>query len=539
MIRPSLRSRARYTVFIFSMLLLFGCANQKSQVKNKEVTFPKVNQNKISLKPLERPLLRADFSTLAKKEHRKFDLVLRKAPLGEVLRTLLRERGYNLVFGKDVPVDEPVTVELRKVTLFQALDVLSKSLGFVYVVDGNTVWIMRGDIGTEIFKLGLLNISRGMQVSSSISSGTTGTEEGASSGSFSVQVFAANKLSVWNDVGCNICSLIGLTCSKSTGGLGSVVELCSSGKKFVAINRSTGHVIVTAEKIELKRVEEYIKSVKASLDKQVVLDVKIAEVELKKGLQIGIDWQKVFNNVFRSKYSVTFHQLSQPTSEISPVTPYFTMTVSSSITARDPFNMVVRALEQYGTVNVISSPRLAVVNNQGAVIKVGEDMRFVTDVSSTTNTETNTIGCDVDTETFFVGVSLSLVPYVDEKGVITIYVHPNVTELKDVRTFRSECGDVPVEEPEFYVREMDTVVKLMDGETLIIGGLIERRNSTTKYKTPLFSDIPLVGNLFTRHEKTSGRTELFVFITPHVIYNPYAPKASIGSYVNADIVGTR
>ena len=492
--------------------------------------------------------MRADLSTIGSKQKKnKVDLVLREAPLGEVLRVLLREGGYNVVFGRDVPVNEPVNVELKKVTVFEALDILSKNYDFAYVVDGNTVWIVKGDMGTKIFKFGILNISRSMQVSSSISSGKTSEE---SAGSFSVQASVANQLSIWEDVGCNICALIGLSCSAGAGGgttqgvvesAGGVVEVCSSGGKLVTINRSTGHIIVSAQRVELKKVEEYVKSVESSLNKQVVLDVKIAEVALKKGLQTGVDWQKVFGNIFQSGYSLTWHQNTQALNT-GPVAPFFSFQVSSSPTARDPFSMVVNALEQYGRVNIISSPRLAVVNNQGAIIKVGEDIRFVTDVSSTTNTETNTVGCDVDTETFFVGVSLSLVPYVDEKGMITIYVHPNITELKDIRTFISECGNVPVEEPEFYVREMDTIVKLMDGETLIIGGLIESRSRNQMYGTLGLSKVPLLGGLFSRRDKSEQKTELFIFITPHVIYNPYATgkRDDNGvSWSNVDVIGTR
>ncbi len=101
-----------------------------------------------------------------------------------------------------------------------------------------------------------------------------------------------------------------------------------------------------------------------------------------------------------------------------------------------------------------------------------------------------------------------------------MFVHPNITELKDVRTFRSECGDVPIEEPEFSVREMDTVVKVKDGNTLIIGGLIKNNLKSSNYQTPLLGDIPGLGYLFSRRETERVRTELFIFITPHVIYSP-------------------
>ena len=518
------------------LVLVVACASaHREAVKG---SFPPVPSHKLSLRRLEKPVMRADLSTLSERGGKRFSLVLRGAPLGEVLRSLSRERGYNLVLGRGVPVDAPVTVELRDVTFSQALDVLSKSMGFAYVIDGNTLWVVKSQIDTEVFKLGVVNILRRMTVSSSISSGgSTGGEE-STGGTLSTDVSVASSFNLWTDIGCNLCVLIGLSC-KGGGPGGGVVELCSNGEKFVAINRSTGHVIVTAQKVELERVRRYLKSVASSLEKQVVMDVRIAEVELSRGLQLGVDWSKVFNNVFKSKYSVSFGQVSTPVGEMSPIPGFFSMGISARPEARDPFNLAVRALKKYGRVRVLSAPRIAVVNNQGAVIKVGEDLHFVTDVSSTTNTETNTIGCDVDTETYFVGVSLSLVPYVDEEGIVTLYVHPNVTELRDVRTFRSECGDVPVEEPEFSVREMDTVVKVKDGDTLVIGGLIKTSYKSQDYRTPVLGDIPGLGYLFSRKERERVRTELFIFITPHVIYNPQ-PVRSVGAVLSGgrvDVVG--
>ncbi len=547
--RCLLRLRVRFIKSISEiliLLLLLACASNTPEVVKRELekkpVMPQVQSNKPPLSLLVRPVLKADMSTLAEKRGgKRFDLVLRDAPLGEVLRTLARERGYNIVFGSGVSVHDTVSVELRQVTFDQALEILSKSAGFAYVIDGNTVWIVKNQIETEVFKLDVVNLTRKMGVSSSVSSGGgSSSSEGSTGGTFSVDVSVANSFTVWQDVGCNLCVLEGLSCSSSTGGKGAstVVQLCSDGGRFVAINRSTGHIIVTAEKIQLQRIRQYMNSVISSLNKQVVLDVRIAEVELSDEFKLGIDWSKVFNNIFQSHYSISLGQVSTPLSEMQPIPGFFTFGVRPGPTARDPFEMAVAALQKYGKVNVLSSPRIAVLNNQGAVIKVGEDRRFVTDVSSTTNTETNTVGCDVDTETFFTGVSLSIVPYINEKGVVTMFVHPNVTELKGVRTFRGECGDVPIEEPEFYVREMDTVVKVRDGDTLIIGGLINTRGEDATYQVPFLGSLPGVGSLFSRQERVKKRSELFIFITPHVIYSASPRKITGGGFWNsAEVVG--
>ena len=532
--------------FLFIAFLCISCASVERK-KEKEITYPPVKQNKPDFSALEKPLLKADLSLLSEKAKRgRYDLVFRDAPLREVIMTIARDRGLNVVFDSTVDPNVRVSMDVRGVTFEQALKLITEPYGVYYIVDGNILWVFKDKIITEIFKLKTLNIKRAVAVTSSIQSGGTSAGEGAG-GVFSTTTTTTNEFNIWEDVGCNLCAILGLECRLGgTGGgrggaAGSViVRICSEGKKFVAINRTTGHVIVSASVGDLKKIKEYMDITQASLNKQVILDVKIIEVVLSNKFQYGVDWTKVFDNVFRSKgnYSVRFVQSSTAGGELLPIPGFSAFSIYPTGTVQNPFNLIINALKVYGDVHVISSPRLAVANNQAAVIKVGEDMKFVTDVSSESAvTEgATTVGCDVDTETYFVGVSLTLTPYIDETGEVTLFIHPNVTELKDVRRFTSECGNVPIEEPVFDVRELDTIVKVRDNETLVIGGLIKNTSSNKVYVTPGLSKIPIVGELFKRKEREKEKAELVIFITPHVIYNTTPLKAFRWNN-NVEIIG--
>ncbi len=529
----------------FSLLVLFSflfsCATSEKQLK-KESKFPPVKQNRPDLSLFERPVMSADFSSLKEGRGEKYNLVFRDAPLREVIMTIARDRGINVVFDETVDPNIPVSMDVRDVSFDQALRLVTEPYGVSYILDDNILWIFKGKILTRIFKLHTVNIERTVKVTSSIQSGgaASGGEE-MPGGTFTTDTQTSNVFKIWEDLGCNICALLNLDCGKSTS-TSQVVKICSDNQRFVAINRTTGHVIVSATQRELKEVERYIEITESSLKKQVVLDVKIIEVILSDKFNLGVDWSKVFDNVFRStiNYSVTIAQHSAP-GEYTPIPGFTTFSIQPVGNTQNPFNLMINALKEYGNVHVISSPRLAVVNNQAAVIKVGSDMKFVTDVNTETTVEgdTNIIGCDVDTDTYFVGVSLTLTPYVDETGEVTLFIHPNVTELKEVRSFRSECGEVPIEEPVFDVRELDTVVKVHDGDTLVIGGLIKNVSSKKRLETPFLSKLPAVGSLFTRKEEESKRAELVIFITPHVIYGTSKPSRSWGLENRVEILGVK
>ncbi len=528
--KSSKRSIELTTVLL--LLFVFSCATGKVE-KEETIKTPPIKQNKPVLTPIQKPVIKINTETLAEKNKKKrYTLVFRDAPLREVLMTLSRDKGINVVFDETVNSSTPVSLDVRDVTFDQAMKVLSQSYNFSYILDGNILWIYKNRIFTDIFKIKMVNIEREVTVSSSIESGgassgsSSGSESegggggggGGSSGGFHVTTQTTTAFNVWKDVGCNVCALLGLDCGSTEEGSAGVAKICSKNGRFVAINKTTGHMIVGGTYSEIEKIREYMDVTESSLNKQVILDVKLIEVTLSRGSNLGVDWNKIMHS---HDYIINLSQSSTAEGHLLPIPSFTTFSLTPRPNLKNPINMVIHALESYGKVHVISSPRIAVMNNQAAVIKIGEDMKFVTDVStetSTTGTAT-VVGCDVDTETYFTGVALTVTPYIDEKGDVTIYLHPSVSELKEVRMFQSECGDVPIEEPVFDVRELDTVVKVRDGDTLVIGGLIKNYSKENTHETPGVSKMPILGNLFKREEKSKERSELVIFITPKVIYN--------------------
>ena len=180
---------------------------------------------------------------------------------------------------------------------------------------------------------------------------------------------------------------------------------------------------------------------------------------------------------------------------------------------------MIELLQTQGNVQVLSSPRITATNNQKAVIKVGEDEYFVTDVSSTTTTGTSTtVTPEVDLTPFFSGIALDVTPQINEGGEVILHVHPSVTITNEqVKTIRISDEDLVLPLAQSSVRESDTIIRAQSGEIVVIGGLIETRKTDSESKTPLLGDIPILGEAFKSRGESMIKSELVIMLKPTVI----------------------
>ncbi|MGB1800811.1 MAG: type II secretion system protein GspD [Gammaproteobacteria bacterium] len=184
------------------------------------------------------------------------------------------------------------------------------------------------------------------------------------------------------------------------------------------------------------------------------------------------------------------------------------------------FNAFIELLKTQGNVQVLSSPRVATMNNQKAVIKVGSDEYFVTDVSSnTTNTTTSTISNpNIELTPFFSGIALDVTPQISQQDDVTLHVHPSISEVVDQQKTVT-VGNVTQQLPLALstVRESDSIVRAKSGQVIVIGGLMQETTNDQDAKTPILGDLPGVGGLFTHKRQRSIKSELVILLKPVVV----------------------
>lgn len=311
--------------------------------------------------------------------------------------------------------------------------------------------------------------------------------------------------------------------------------------RSVVVNPQSGVVVVRALPNELREVEAYLQATQLIVQRQVILEAKFIEVRLNENYQSGINWGSLLtpgnNSITTSQVgggSVLvgesgFSNLAGNSGNLDPnsfsaisgaAASAFGGVFSLAVNLGD-FNTFIELLKTQGNVQVLSSPRVATMNNQKAVIKVGSDEFFVTDISTQNvalNNNANLLQPDIELTPFFSGIALDVTPQISQEDDVTLHVHPSISEVVDQQktvTVGTLTQQIPLALS--TVRESDSIVRAKSGQVIIIGGLMQETTNDQDAKTPFLGDLPGVGGLFTHKKQASVKSELVILLKPVVV----------------------
>ncbi len=475
---------------IFILLFtLFSCATEREPLlKRTEVKPPEIPLPYVPL-----PEKKKEIVVEGPKEV--FSFSLRDADIRDVLRAIAKQTNYNVVIEPDVT--GKITMDLKNLTLDKALEYMLDPLNYTYKLEERTIYVSKPKIETRIFAIDYVALKkRGL----STLKGTTGTER--TTKEEAVRMETETERDIFKTLEENLKSF-----------------LSPSGKMIP--NREASLFVVMDYPKNLRNIEQFLEAIQSSIKRQVMIEAKIVEVELNENSKEGVNWAYI-----GAKWGDTLANLEQAL--VSPQTRYFNIPkvdISSlpppperyfrfGVISGKKFEAFVDLLRTYGKVNVISSPKVATLNNQRAIIKVAtEDVFFE-------STTTVTVGAPATTTTtpryVTVGLILDVTPHIDREGYITMNIHPVLTEK--IGEARSGEGGTIVTAPILAVREVDTVIRVKEGESVIIGGLIKDKTTSTETGIKGAMQIPLLGSLFKAKTNESVKTELVIFLTPRIIY---------------------
>ena len=407
----------------------------------------------------------------------------------------------------------------------QVMELLGDLYGYDISRKSNVYRILPAGMRTETFAVNYLLMTRDGSTQTSIISGGVSQADGNNSNGSSNSNFnnfsgnSANSNNLGNQFGNNAngTSISTRTETNFWEDLKTSLELMVGNEngRAVFVTPQAGLVTVRAMPDEIRDIKRFLKVSEASLQRQVILEARILEVALDDGYQQGINWSEVVANV--GSTDITFANTAATIgNEISASLGAVT---SLSFLNQD-FSGVISLLSTQGNVQVLSSPRVTAINNQKAVIKVGDDEYFVTDVSSqnTITSTTTSVVPDIELTPFFSGIALDVTPQIDENGSVLLHVHPSVIETQEqekVVSLNQEQIVLPLAQS--TIRESDTIIKAASGEIVVIGGLMQTSISDSESKTPLLGDIPLLGELFTNKSQRETKKELIILLKPTVV----------------------
>jgi MSHA type pilus biogenesis protein MshL len=358
------------------------------------------------------------------------------------------------------------------------------------------------------------------------SSGGQGGGSGSSSGalgygSSSVNLTADNPIDFWKELKAELAFM-----------------LTDQGKQTLAINMTAGLLQVTDRPSALKKIESYLKGVDKRIHRQVDIEARIYSVTLNNQFQFGIDWVHVAEAYGGAlgfggstlPQAIGNQQLqSSALSGLNRLPLIGDTTIGGNIPTMvfTNFNTkaAVNALEEQGKVEVISKPRVRTLNNQTALIKVGEDIPFfnTSTVVQQTGTAVPITQENVVITSITVGTILSLTPQISDDDWISLDISPVLTSLKATVSPPSSAGGggssaaaSSTTAPDLETKQTSSLVRVRDGNTVVLGGLIQTEVAKNLTKIPLLGDIPLLGKLFTGTYDSKQKQELVIFVTPHI-----------------------
>ena len=460
----------------------------------------------------------------------KFDLVVSNTPAQQVFLAIVSGTRYSMLLHPEV--GGSISLNLKDVTVFDALETIHQMYGYEYKVDGKRIYIQPLGLQTRIFQVNYLTGQRDGTSNLRVTSGSvsdnspgastgtgTSTAGSSTSGLQSSQVSMTSKADFWDELSNALVAIVG-----------------SEPGRSVVISPMSGVIVVRAMPDEMNNVAAYLKASQISVERQVILEAKIVEVQLNESFQSGVNWA-VFQNNPNSLLSTG---VGAPGSTLSPILGGAATALSSNPLAATPgatllpsatgavgslfglafqtsnFAALLNFLETQGDVHVLSSPRIATLNNQKAVLKVGTDEFFVTNVSSTTTTGTATTTTpEVTLQPFFSGIALDVTPRIDQNDEIILHVHPSVSLVSTVNKIVDVGGvggtlNLPLASSS--ISETDSIVRARDGQIVAIGGLMRQATFDDQ------SGIPgLPKSIFGQTSKTTQKRELIILIKPTVI----------------------
>lgn len=498
----------------------------------------------------------------------RFDLNVSNAAPGAVFAAIVHDTRVSVLVEPNVRT--PITVNLKDVTMREALEALSTLYGFEYRALGRRIVVQGPEMSTRVFKIDYPVISRAGRtevrvLSGSITNGNgsggssggngtaptpSGTNGSAPAGGSSVamessRVTTAQRNDVWSELEATLKLL--------------VPE--KDGARIV-VSPQTGTVVVRAMPREMREVEHYLEMAKLQVERQVMIEAKIIEVSLNDSQRAGVNWG-AFRQALNSRLSVgtvapgtSLSVKGELSSGSLSADPGVSLSGAASLGSglfglafqTSNFAAVLDFLETQGGVQVLSSPRIATLNNQKAVLKMGTDDFFVTNISTTTtSTGNNSVTSPTITvQPFFSGISLDVTPQIDDAGKIILHIHPQISSVKERQKVLNlgSAGNFTLPLASSTVNETDSIVRVSDGSIFAIGGLMREEQSNEH------SGLPGTQGTFLRHifgqsSRANSKQELVILLKPTVVTGTGndSPKhdslSKLLSWLEADRAATR
>ena len=382
-------------------------------------------------------------------------------------------------------------VNIKDFSLRELLNLLLSDRNLFYTLDSNQKVLKISYLKTKTYLIDYVSFTkRQSKTNKTIKTGSSGGGEDSTTMDFS------SDFKFWTNIESQINSILKRDKDSNEDDIKAL------------INQDAGMLTVTGTKKQLDGVDKYVKEMMRRLHKEILIEAKLIEVKYDNSKTNGIDWSKFQLGISGSSDATRTRTAGVLTRGFRE--PNYLIGYNFSI------NGLIKFLKTQGDVKIVSNPKVMTLNNQPAVINVGTEVNYRYDDGSTTSVSngTTTTTPSYTTDSTFVGVTLDITPQVTRDNFIMLKINPIVSEISKEHI---NSDGVPFLAPDIKIKQLSSVVKVKDGNKILIGGLINKNESYTNTSVPLLSSIPLLGNAFKSRAKVVTNSELIIVLIPHII----------------------
>jgi len=458
-----------------------------------------------------------------------YSVVVNNVGAQDLLFALARDAKLNIDIHPGIVGN--VTLNAVDQTLPQLLERISRQISMRYELNGANLLVMPDAPFLRAYKVDFVSASRNVKMQSQ-----TNTQFGAGAGgaasatgsTATIDVVASSQ--IWETLVQNIREILGDAGGAATAKpAAGAAAGAGGGSTDVIANRESGVLYVRANSRQHARVQEFLDSVLSNVRRQVLIEATVAEVQLSNEYQRGIDWQRLRTGATTTgrpafgtgQSGVEFNQISAGTPANVSTTAFV---LGGAITSQN-LNVAIQLLESFGDVRVLSSPKISVLNNQTALLRVTRDIVYFTITPSTTPVTVTGGGAGIVVPPAFTttpnvaaeGFMMSVLPQISEAEAIVLNVRPTIRRRVADATDPNPALTTPNLIPVFETRELDSMLRLQSGQTAVLGGLMQDSVENVEDTIPGLNRIPFFGKLFAQERKVTRKTELVIFLRATVI----------------------
>jgi len=481
-----------------------------------------------------------------------YSVVVSNVRVQELLFALARDARLNV----DIHPDIVGTVTLNAIdqTLPQLLTRIARQVDMRYEIDGQNLVVMRDTPFLRVYRVDYVNMARDSRSIATVSTQVTGglvsqSSSGQNNSTATINSVSANKF--WDTLVGNIKEILqetdkiipaatqptpSTTAPTQAGQIPQPASATPAAPQAAAAatfreaasviaNPETGILNIRATSRQHEKVQEFLDSVMTNARRQVLIEATVAEVQLNNQYQRGIDWQRLRSGATttgvpafgQGSSGLEFGQSSANT----PAGISTNAFVMGGAIASLNFNFALKFLESFGDVRVLSSPKISVLNNQTAVLKVVDNLVYFTVQAQTTANQTSTLTTFTTTlNSVPVGFIMSLVPQISDTDTVVLNLRPTISrkiaDVADPNPSLATAGVVSLV-PVIQTREMESVLRVQSGQVAVLGGLMQDAVTNIEDTIPGVRDLPGIGQLLSQRKDINQKTELVIFLRPVVI----------------------